>query len=66
MGALMADGKLVFFKPATGSGKLVFGDAPSVGGGALVSVKSLAGFVSATAELFNGTAWVATITTVTV
>ena len=61
----MANGKLVFFKPATGSGKLVFGDAPSAGGGALVSVKALAGFVSATVKLFNGTAWVAATAAIT-
>ena len=62
----MADGQLLFFKPATGSGKLEFGDVPDTGGGeAVVSVKTLSGFVAATISLFNGTAWVSASTKVT-
>ncbi len=58
----MADGQLLFFRPATGSGELVFGDVPDT---AVVSVKTLSGFVAATISLFNGTAWVSASTKVT-
>ena len=60
---------LVFYKAvADGSvGKLVFGFRPSgpEPGGAVVSVRAGAGFVTASVSLFNGTAWVSASAVVT-